>query len=262
MRLWLFSDLHLDLSRTPWRPEAIPEADVAVVAGDIGQGLADTVSWLAATVRPAMPVVLVAGNHEFYGGAMDEERALGREAAKRQDIVLLDDASAVVAGCTFSGCTLWTDYWLDGGEARPDRMSAALHGLNDHRRITSTQRPAWRRFWPEDAFKLHEASRIFLQDALLRVDPPGGRNRPHVVVTHHAPSPRSIAAAYAGSALNAAFASDLDAFVQAARPDLWVHGHTHAAFDYRLGDTRVVCNPRGYDGERTGFAPGLVVDVG
>ena len=27
---------------------------------------------------------------------------------------------------------------------------------------------------------------------------------------------------------------------------LWTHGHTHEDFDYMIGSTRIVCNPRGY----------------
>ena len=46
MKIWIFSDTHRDISRRPWTPVAIPDADVAVVAGDIGHGLADSVSWL------------------------------------------------------------------------------------------------------------------------------------------------------------------------------------------------------------------------
>ena len=34
------------------------------------------------------------------------------------------------------------------------------------------------------------------------------------------------------------------------QPRLWVHGHTHEIFDYYIGTTRVLCNPRGYPHER------------
>jgi hypothetical protein len=27
---------------------------------------------------------------------------------------------------------------------------------------------------------------------------------------------------------------------------LWTHGHTHEEFDYMVGSTRIICNPRGY----------------
>lgn len=261
MRIWIFSDLHRDAAASPWTPAAIPNADVAVVAGDVGEGLADTVSWLAATIRPAMPVVLTPGNHEFYGGAMDKELALGRRAAARLGIELLDNDAVTLGGCTFSGCSLWTDYALGGIATRAAAMDDARIGLNDHRRIAWSHDPRWRPFRPEEALALHMASRRFLERALLETDPPLTRRGPHVVVTHHAPSPSSVAPAYAGHRLNPAFASDLGPLIRAGRPDLWVHGHVHTPFDYRLGSTRVVCNPCGYPGENPRFDPGLVIEV-
>jgi hypothetical protein len=81
-----------------------------------------------------------------------------------------------------------------------------------------------------------------------------------VVVTHHAPSRKSIGPEYLGSALNSVFASNLDHLVD--RADLWVHGHVHNRCDYTIGDGRVACNPRGYAGmEWSGFDPSLVVEV-
>ena len=35
-------------------------------------------------------------------------------------------------------------------------------------------------------------------------------------------------------------------FILEHQPRLWIHGHTHESFDYEIGKTRVVCNPRGY----------------
>lgn len=242
-------------------PLAIPDADVAVVAGDIGHGLADSVSWLAGAVRPSMPVILVPGNHEYYGGAMREERELGRRAADMQGIMLLDDRTVTLGGCTFSGATLWTDYALHGEADRPRAMRAAGAAMNDHRLIGLSRTPAWRRFRPEEALALHAASRSFLSTSLLKDDPPAGRVRPHIVVSHHAPSARSISDKYAGNGLNPAFASGMDEFIRQARPALWIHGHMHACAAYELGPTRVVCNPLGYDGENDAFDPGLVVEV-
>ncbi|MGH1590503.1 metallophosphoesterase [Methylobacterium phyllosphaerae] len=198
MRIWIFSDLHRRAYARPWTPAAIPDADVAVVAGDVGEGLAETVAWLAAAIRPAMPVVLVPGNHEYYGGTMQSDLAHGRRAAARQGIDLLDNDTVALAGCTLSGCSLWTDYALDGIAGRAAAMDAARAGLNDHRRIAWSRDPRWKPFRPEEALALHVASRRFLERALLERDPPDRRRGPHVVVTHHAPSPGSVAPAYAG----------------------------------------------------------------
>ncbi|MGE5103517.1 MAG: metallophosphoesterase, partial [Betaproteobacteria bacterium] len=89
---------------------------------------------------------------------------------------------------------------------------------------------------------------------------------PTVVITHHAPSRRSIHARFADSLLNACFVSDLERLMDRDRAALWIHGHTHDSFDYTVNGTRVVCNPRGYakDGvnENALFDPNLVIDVG
>ncbi len=91
-------------------------------------------------------------------------------------------------------------------------------------------------------------------------------NGPTVVVTHTAPSSRSIATRYEGSALNGAFVNNLDYMFEGDfAPDLWVHGHVHQAFDYAVGGTRVVCNPLGYlpreDERLNGFDWFKVVEV-
>ena len=44
-------------------------------------------------------------------------------------------------------------------------------------------------------------------------------------------------------------------------PDLWVHGHVHRHSDYQVGRTRIVCNARGHMDEKTGFIPGMVIEV-
>ena len=84
-----------------------------------------------------------------------------------------------------------------------------------------------------------------------------------VVITHHAPSKQSIEARQRESVLSAAYASNLDEFIETYQPDLWVHGHMHNSSDYKHGKTRVMCNPRGYEGYRPNslFNPSLVVEV-
>ena len=96
---------------------------------------------------------------------------------------------------------------------------------------------------PVDAQKLHNESLAFLEDAFA--EPFDG---PTVVVTHHAPSRLSIHKDFGGDRLNAAFASELDSLIARWQPHLWIHGHVHRSCDYSTGKTRVVCNPRGYDG--------------
>ena len=135
-------------------------------------------------------------------------------------------------------------------------MSAARAGLNDHRRITWAKEPQWLRFRPQEALLLHRRSAAFIAAELAK--PFAG---PTVVVTHHAPHPGSVHPRYADDMLSAAFVSDLSSIIEAGQPALWVHGHVHASFDYRVGATRVLCNPHGYGAENPDFEPRLVVEV-
>lgn len=258
MRLWIFSDLHNDVGG-PWTPATVPAADLAVVAGDVGEGLVRSVAWLAVNIRPHMPVAFVAGNHEFYRRCLPDGLEAGRLAAAAAGIHLLENDSVRFGDLLVSGCTLWTDYELDGLATRAAAVRDAEVGLNDHRLISRQPRPRSVRFRPVDALALHSASRRFLEGALRPVV--GSAPRAHVVLTHHAPSVASVAPRFIGKPLNAAFVSRLEDLVETGRPSLWVHGHTHSSFDYRLGETRVICNPRGYPAENPSFQPGLVVDV-
>ncbi|CAN1724882.1 protein of unknown function [Hyphomicrobium sp. 1Nfss2.1] len=251
MRAWIFSDLHIDVNaRTPWEiPEPRPEHDVVIIAGDICQGLGRGVRWIAEHGLDGKPVIYVPGNHEYYGFDFDAERAAGRAAAEQfPNIHVLDRDVVAIDGIVFLGATLWTDYRLFGERSVDAAMMRAERTMNDHRAIRRQDR-----LWEaSDALAEYELSAKWLDMQLAAHS--GGC----VVITHTAPSLRSIAAQYQADLLSAAFASNLDHVVERTR--LWVHGHTHATRDYQLGECRVVSNPRGYTrfDEDVGFKPAQI----
>lgn len=256
MRLWIFSDLHRDFE--PWSPDYIPDADVCVIAGDVGEGLVKSLVWIEREIAPHMPVVFVAGNHEYYRTAYLEELASARlRAEEAENVHLLEDGHIVIGGVRFLGSTLWTDYAAMGHRgSQQSAMHLARSSMNDHRLIAWRKKP-WERFTPNHAYRKHAKSRAFLMAALAQ--PHDG---PTVVVTHHAPHRGSIASVYAKDLLTAAYVSDLSDIIEAGRPDLWVHGHMHTSSDYQVGRTRILANPRGYGLENHhGFQPDLVVEV-
>ena len=258
MRLWILSDLHRDVG-VPWTPEAIPEADVAVVAGDVGEGIETSLDWLARTIRPHMRVVFVAGNHEYYRSCRPDALAAGRIAAARSGVDFLEDEATWIGDVAFAGCTLWTDYRLDGDGRVASSMDDARRMLADHRRIDRARRPAAMPFRPEDAAAVHRASRARLES--LALDRAWTLARARVVVTHHAPAAASLDPAFAGRPLNPAFASRLEGTIGRLGAAVWVHGHVHASRDHVVGRTRVVCNPKGYGRENRAFDPALLLDA-
>ncbi len=255
MRLQIFSDLHVDVA--PPRPITVaPDIDAIVVAGDVCEGAEQAFAWLRRIVPMQVPIVMVLGNHEFYRRCWPEEVALAQAQAPLYGVHLLEDAVVALGGARFIGATLGTDYAIFGEHTVPHAMDVANRGLNDHRRIAWAKQPR-RRFRPQEALALHRRSRSVIAAELAK--PFDGST---VVVTHHAPHPRSLHSRYRNDLLSAAYVSDLTALIEAGQPDLWVHGHVHQSFDYRIGTTRVVCNPNGYGTTENGaFDPALVVEI-
>jgi hypothetical protein len=276
MRIAVMSDLHLEFdakasgrgdrqsTEAPAdsfyvRPPE-PDADVLVLAGDIHSG-AQGMSW--ATSNFSMPIVLINGNHEPYGRELFRVIAYNRQRASATNgrIAFLERATwtcRTEAGeqARFIGTTLWTDFQLYGTPAVS--MEIARQRLEDFSVIQIERGHKLREFDPSDMLRLFAASVAFIRSELSRAF-----DGITIVVTHHAPSPQSISARFRDDPLNPAFASDLGALIHAYSPMLWIHGHMHDSFDYMIGRTRVVCNPRGYfpDQLNVNFDPNFVVEV-
>jgi predicted phosphohydrolase len=266
IRLLTLSDLHLEFGT--FLPPSPDLYDIAVLAGDIAVG-AKAVHWAQRlSTFACKPVVLVAGNHEFYGSERTRMLTELRQAAVDSNVHLLDRDEVTLLGVRFLGTTLWTDFELDVAEGTDvdQAMRDATLGLNDFTgaiRERQTDSHSTRHFTPRDAAREHVLSRSWLR-ARLR-DPVPADVTATVVVTHHGPSRRSMDPIYEGSELNPCFYSDLpESFFHLAA--LWVHGHTHSSSDYRHHRTRIVANPRGYTRrngtvENASFNPGLVISL-
>ena len=235
MKLNVLSDLHLSLGAL-----AIPanRADVVILAGDIARPAA-AVSWASGFGKP---VLYVPGNHEFYGGSIAGTVEELKRLSAGTSIRVLDNEEAIIDGVRFLGATLWTDFMLFGeGEKRAAAMRDAQRFMRDFSRIRIGEAP----FTPEASAALFTRHAAWLGSKLAE-----RHAGPTVVITHHAPSPRSIHPRFADSLINACFVSDAERLIDGRRACLWIHGHTHDSFDYRVNGTRVLCNPRGYAKDR------------
>jgi len=249
------SDLHCEFEKPSPRRDLHPDRgpsllelkkqqpDVLVLAGDIEAGprmALDYVSQVSEFLE--IPIIYVAGNHEFYMGSLLEDIEELRLGAARlrdsgREVHFLEQEVAIVGGTRFLGATLWTDYEILGADRATTAMSNAGKCLNDHRLITLQGRM----FSPIDALQIHETTRTWLEEMLAQEFA-----GPTVVVTHHAPARGSIAAIYKDDLISAAYVSDLSDIIKQCQPAAWLHGHTHFSFNYKVGQTTVACNPAGY----------------
>jgi Calcineurin-like phosphoesterase len=276
MKIAVMSDLHLEYdarsSVSPAPPARNrdradfylqppqPRADLLILAGDVHSG-ARAVDWVFRHF--SIPTILIGGNHEPFGHELFRVIKLNRQKASATDgrVVFLERATweyRSVSGerARFIGATLWTDFRLYGTPTAS--MQIAQEQLDDFQAIKIERGYKLRALRPSDTARLHTVSVAFLREEFDR--PFDGTT---VVITHHAPSPQSIAPRFRDEPLNAAFASNLDMLIHTYEPALWIHGHMHDSFDYMIGRTRVVCNPRGYfpDQLNPAFDPHFVVEI-
>jgi Icc-related predicted phosphoesterase len=254
MKIQTFSDLHVDVF--PTKAISVAEdVNAVVVAGDTCEGASHAFEHLRRIVPMQVPIIMVMGNHEYYRRFLPVELNQAQSLASEFNIHLLENATVTLAGVRFVGATLWTDYCIWGEANQTSVMHVCAVGMNDHRRIGWRKEP-WRRFRPQEAALLHHRSRTYIEAALAA--PFAG---PSVVVTHHAVHWDSVDPVHHNERLTAAYVSDLSGLIETYQPPLWVHGHIHKSSDYRVGNTRVLCNPHGYGTENPDFNVALVVEL-
>ena len=256
MKIALCSDLHLEFEDIDLKNE--DNADVLILSGDICVAKELPISesskgklfkdFFRRCALRFPHVIYIMGNHEHYNGDFQKSAQLIRdEMAQYANFYFLDKETKEINDVVFIGGTLWTDM----NKEDPITLWDISRSMNDFRivsnsarKIGSSDRPS--RFLPEDAVEDHKAMMSYIDTTLKDVAP----WKSVVVVGHHAPSKQSIKPRYHGDYhMNGGYSSDLESFIL-DRPQLklWTHGHTHDPFDYIVGSTRIVCNPRGYGG--------------
>ena len=289
MKITVVSDLHLEFSDCFLKNEQ--EADVLILSGDImiaedlhdhlepvtspyqHQDFAGLGRRQAAAQRyrdflrrcsfQFSDVIYVAGNHEFYHGKFYAGiDYLREECAKFHNVHFLERDTVKIMNVTFVGGTLWTD--MNKGD--PLTQHAISDMMNDFR-IIRNDKAGFTKLRPTHVIDRHIKTKEYIRQVCLNVRELQDPTQRVVVVGHHSPSTRSIHPRYAHDHLmNGGYHSDLSEFIL-DHPEivLWTHGHTHHCFDYKIGDCRIICNPRGYEAdgysEDTGWNPNMIVEV-
>ncbi|HEX5514645.1 MAG TPA: metallophosphoesterase [Gammaproteobacteria bacterium] len=254
MKLQVMSDLHL----RPQHGFTIPEtdADLIVLAGDIGRGLSGVQWAMDEAGRLGKPIVYVFGNHEYYTHVFPDLADDAKRAAAGSGVHVLENDQLIWGQTRILGCTLWTDFLLFGEEQEQDCIAVTEAVLYDYKIIRTADQEPLRAHLTQQR---HRESREWLETRLA--EPWAG---PTVVVTHHAPCREGSHPHFDGP-LTAAFTSDLKPLMERHSIDLWICGHSHANVDLLLGRTRLLSNQQGYPAEQVpgpAFEPGKVVAVG
>ena len=225
-------------------------------------------------------VIYVAGNHEHYHGDFAHTlRNLKEKIHQHKNLHILDKEVFKYRSMedqveyTFVGSTLWTDM----NNEDPLTLYTMKDYMNDFRIVKNSNRYVYRnvplykrkeddsgyeldengsmmqigmkkkeepaRFSPEDAVEENKKCFDFIKHIV-------SENDNVIVVGHHTPSHQSCHPMYAhDTIMNGGYHNNYDEYIMDhPQIKLWTHGHTHNHYDYMIGETRVVCNPRGYIG--------------
>jgi len=243
MKISLVSDLHLEFGSL-----TLPGGEILILAGDIceAKSLDDKRrshyrSFFEKECAKYDRVIYVMGNHEHYNFNYELTQAHLQKYLP-SNITLLENDTVEINGITFIGATLWTD----ANKGNPVTMRFLNESLNDFRYIKrldeSTQKKI--KLNPEYVYRIHQRTVDYLKSQLADSD------KRYIVVTHHAPCTKSINPHYVNDFHgNGGYASDLsDLILDHPQILVWHHGHMHDVHQYQIGDTWVMCNPRGYKG--------------
>lgn len=253
MKIFITSDWHCEFGLSipylidNYTPDQ-SEYDVMVMAGDfsiagyIKQDLRELCTYIE------KPIIFVPGNHEYYSNGkysieeinhwIDEiEWEFENLHTLNRDYVCIDDIC-------FGGCVGWMDgsFSMDMPEENKENIEFSISDFTQTTDMTYSR-----------CVEMGERDKEFLRDCYIA----------DVVVTHNAPSMKSLAPQFIGSRNNPFFVNDWSDVIEEVNPKLWIHGHTHNSFDYKEYNTRVICNPIGYitGREKTGYDKYKIVGV-
>jgi predicted phosphodiesterase len=262
MKIALVSDIHLEFADLDICNEQ--NAEVLILAGDIcvakdalkQSDMGERVRNFFQRVSTQFPTVLyIMGNHEHYHGDFAKsatEMQTMFDQLHLDNVKLLDKSTFEINDTLFIGGTLWTD--MNGGDEIT--MWNAGRSMNDYRSVKNTNSGhngyTWK-FVPAHSLHDHRQMMGYMKHVIENRRQAGRTDARVVVISHHAPTHVSIDDRFKhDTVMNGNFASMLDNFIL-DRPEIavWVHGHMHNVSDYQVGDTRVICNPRGYKGHET-----------
>jgi len=267
MKIALASDVHLEFGEISF--ENTENADVLILSGDICVAadlmVKDDIGFFDKNVRSEKyhkffqecgerfpHVIYIMGNHEHYNGDYRNTITTLRDRLSYiRNLHILDKDTFVIDDVTFIGGTLWTDM----NKEDPITLMQMSGMMNDFRCVQNSNRVTIfkdedgkfherkSRFTPEDAVEDHKQMMDY-----IRIMIEGKFDQKFVVVGHHSPSKQSTHPRYKEEVImNGGYSSDLNDFIMDhPQIKLWTHGHTHEDFDYMIGSTRIVCNPRGY----------------
>lgn len=248
MKIQITSDLHFENEENKQEFILSKEADLLIIAGDLGNQISPQVDMIKAFCDQK-PVIFIPGNHDYMGNSIEDTIDFW-DAQNIKNFHFLNNKKIEIEGINFIGTTLWSDLYAD-----PLNTLAVLKGMIDYKYI-----------WKKNKTSLVDIDymqKIFLDSLSFVTKELLSNDKRKVLITHHLPTLMSIHPKYMHSVLNSAFATNLTGILLDAKNlELCIHGHTHDNMDYHITEKlRLICNPLGYPGENPHYVKEKIVSL-
>lgn len=248
MKIQILSDLHQEFG---FNPISFKNADLIIFAGDINIGTRG-IDWMRKDLANKK-IIYVLGNHEYYKGAYPKTLDKIREASKNSNINVLENDSVIIGDITFHGATLWTNFSLYGSPREYGVICQTQ--MSDYKNIKLS--PSYSKLRSIDTYRIHNKSFTWLDQSLKN-----STTKYNIVITHHAPSSKSLPEKYKNDPVSSAYASNLEELITEHGPNYWIHGHIHSPTRYKIRNTEIICNPHGYIDEKcNGYEKELIIEL-
>lgn len=256
MKISLHSDVHIEFYPVGITLNIPQDADVIVLAGDIGVG-EDVIQFITrlSEEHPDKQIIFVSGNHEFYGEDVVDLREKYSVCFKHlSNVHYLEDESVTIGDVVFHGCTLWSGFNVLGAERSAYGMAEARRSIADFYRISYDGYT----IRPEDMRMLHNHSLCFLKSALLE-----HAGQKQVIVTHFPPLKECKHGEIVPGILDCYFNNDLKDLFYLVQLEAWLYGHNHWSDDFMYSGCRVVSNQRSYprEGSQKRYIENLLIEI-
>ena len=253
-----------------WMPPPLDKDSetLLIIAGDIWTSEkivtakdSNDLVWIQKIAVQFAEVVIVLGNHDYWGGNIRNEVSklrAGFEALGLKNVHLLENNTIIIDDIKVVGATLWTDF----NKKTFSVLNAAPRVMNDYSRIKTNHNGCYFDVPAIDIYNIHVKSERYIFENAFKDYP----EQKLIVVTHMAPSEQSVNEQYQRPECwqtNYLYYTELGNKIAYTEIDYWFHGHMHDAVTYKIHNTVVACNPRGYAfyGESTGFDPYFRIDL-
>lgn len=246
MKIYIYSDLHLECGAHSIDISIFCKNDIVILAGDIctwhnKTNISIAVDFLTSIADKVKYVLFVPGNHDYWGITYQKFNQLFNDVITINElcnVILLNDNTYEYNDILFVGCTLWTNF-----NNNPLIMWDATLKMNDYNKITWQDPGCYRKIKPQDTLSVFNKSLHFLKTTLTN-----NKHKQIIVITHHAPSILSVDEKHKTDSMVYAYINNLEELIyQYPNISEWIHGHIHSSSDYKINNTRILCNPYGYN---------------